>query len=256
MSDLFGLVGLFLAAVAAGAINSVAGGGSLLSFPSLVAFGESEIVSNVTNTAALWPGSLSSAIGYAKDTALTRDLFALLVAPSLIGGLLGAAVLVITPPSTFRLIVPFLVLFGTLLFAARKILARKFANKTSRGGMTTPARVWGFFFQLFIATYGGYFGAGIGILMLGSLSLMGLRNIHSMNALKTTLATLINVTAFVFFALDGLVVWNLTILMAVGAIIGGYVGARSAKRVNENYLQIFIVSVGLIVSLWFFARII
>ena len=249
--DTLGLVGLFVAAVVAGAINSVAGGGTLISFPSLVAFGEPDIISNATNTAALWPGSLSSAVGYKKDTTVDRGLLVMLIVPSFIGGLLGAVILVITPESTFRIVVPFLILFATGLFATRKTVARKLAMKTDQGQIKTIGRVWGFFFQLFVAAYGGYFGAGIGILMLGSLGVMGLRDVNVMNAMKTTLAAIINVTAFVFFAIKGLVVWPLALLMAVGAIVGGYVGARSAKHIRESYLQLLIVVVGLIIAMWF-----
>ena len=249
-----GLCGLFVAAIIAGVINSVAGGGTLISFPSLVAFGEPDIISNATNTAALWPGSLSSAVGYKKDTSVDRSLLAMLVVPSFIGGLLGAVILVITPESTFKLVVPFLILFATCLFATRRRLAQKLAMKTDRGQIKLRGRVWGFFFQLFVAAYGGYFGAGIGILMLGSLGVMGLRDVHVMNAMKTTLAAIINVTAFVFFALKGLVVWPLAILMAAGAITGGYVGARSAKHIKESYLQVVIVVVGLIIAAWFVSQ--
>ncbi len=253
MSTLIALAGLFLAATAAGAINSVAGGGTLISFPALVAFGEPEIISNATNTAAMWPGSLSSAFGYRKDTAIRRGLLATLAIPSLFGGLLGAVILVITPAETFKHIVPFLVLFATLVFASRDILARRFGGAPTREGhVTTAGRIWGALFQLFVATYGGYFGAGIGILMLGSLSLMGMRNIHEMNAIKTPLTTIINVTAFAFFAIKGLVAWPLAILMAGGAIIGGYAGARLAKRANPRFVQLAIVAIGLLVSVWFF----
>jgi len=112
----------------------------------------------------------------------------------------------------------------------------------------------GVLFQLFVATYGGYFGAGIGILMLGSFSVMGLRDIHKMNAIKTPLAAIINITAFFFFALRGLVVWPLAILMATSAIIGGYGGARSAKHVNPRLVHYCVVAIGLLVSSWFFIK--
>lgn len=256
MSAQIALAGLFLAATAAGVINSVAGGGTLISFPSLVAFGEPEIVSNATNTAALWPGSLSSAFGYRRDTTIRRGPLAMLAIPSLVGGLLGAVILVITPAETFKNTVPFLVLFATLVFAARDILVRRFGGAPTRDGqVTNVGRIWGALFQLFISTYGGYFGAGIGILMLGSLSLMGLRNIHEMNAIKTPLTTIINLTAFAFFAIKGLVVWPLAILMAGGAIIGGYAGARIAKRANPRYVNFAVVAIGLLVSVWFFSTI-
>jgi uncharacterized membrane protein YfcA len=255
MNDPVALLGLFFAAMVAGAINSVAGGGTLISFPSLVAFGEPEIISNATNTAALWPGSVSGALGYRKDTTVQRSLFVSLAIPSLIGGLLGAAILVVTAAETFRRVVPFLVLFATLMLASQDIIARKLGrSSTEKDRVTTIGRIWGTIFQLFVATYGGYFGAGIGILMLGSFSLMGLRDIHKMNAMKTPLAAIINVTAFVFFAFKGLVVWFLAILMMAGAIIGGYGGARLAKRVNPRFLHFAVVAIGLLVSAWFFAK--
>jgi len=254
MIEIVELAGLFLAAVVAGAINSVAGGGTLISFPSLVAFGEPEIISNATNTAALWPGSVSSAIGYRKFTHVNRTLLTFLIVPSIIGGLVGAVILVVTPESLFKLVVPFLILFATILFAARNFISRKLAMKTTEETVTRSGKVWGFFFQLFVAAYGGYFGAGIGILMLGSLSVMGLRDVHVMNAIKTPLQAIINLTAFLFFALKGLVVWPLAFLMAVGAIIGGFVGARSAKHIKQSYLQAFIIAVGLIITTWFLLR--
>ncbi len=249
-----GLVVLFFAAMIAGAMNSVAGGGSLISFPALVAFGVPSVSANATNTAALWPGSLSSAFAYSKDTKLYRDLVLPLIIPSALGGLLGAFVLVITPPELFDVIVPFLVLFATLLFAFRDQFNRLFKLGGSEESVSALGRVWGFFFQLFVATYGGYFGAGIGILMLGSLSVMGLRDIHRMNGLKTILGTMINVIAFFFFAIKGLVVWQLAILMTLGAIIGGYVGARTAKRVDQRYIRAFVIAVGLFVSVWLFFK--
>lgn len=248
-------MGLFFAGIAAGAINSVAGGGTLVSFPSLVAFGEPEIISNATNTAAMWPGSLSSALGYRKDTSVQRGLLVMLAVPSLVGGLLGAVILVITPAETFRHAVPFLVLFATLLLASRNVISRKLgSNPADEERVTTLGRIWGVLFQLFVATYGGYFGAGIGILMLGSFSVMGLRNIHRMNAIKTPLAAIINLTAFLFFALKGLVAWPLAALMGTGAIIGGYGGARSATHVNPQFVHYCVVTIGLLVSVWLFVK--
>lgn len=251
---IIGLVGLFVAAMIAGVINSVAGGGSLISFPALIAFNVPSVPANATNTAALWPGTLSSAYAYSRDTKLYRDLVVPLIIPSALGGLLGAFVLVITPPEWFDRIVPFLVLFATLLFAFRDQFNRLFKLGGSEERVSALGRVWGFLFQLFVATYGGYFGAGIGILMLGSLSVMGLRDIHRMNGLKTILGTMINVIAFIFFALKGLVVWHLALWMTIGAIIGGYVGARTAKRVDQRYIRAFVIAVGLFVSVWLFVK--
>jgi len=140
------------------------------------------------------------------------------------------------------------------LFAFRDQINRLFNLGGGEERVTALGRVWGFLFQLFVATYGGYFGAGMGILMLGSLSVMGLRDIHRMNGLKTILGTFINVIAFIFFAIKGLVVWNLAVLMAIGAIIGGYVGARMAKRVDQRYIRAFVITVGAVVSVWLFLK--
>ena len=223
----FGL--LFLMSIVAGAVNSVAGGGSLISFPTLIFIGQPPILANATNTAAIWPGSLSSAIVYRKDAKTYRNLLLTLAIPSVIGGLLGAILLVITPPEFFKRIVPFMVLFATLLFTFRNFINKLFKiGYDSDKKVSVLGYIGGFFFQLFVATYGGYFGAGIGIIMLGSLSLMGLHDIHSMNGIKTILGTLINVIAFMFFAIKGLVIWHLAIFMAIGTIIGGFAGARGA----------------------------
>jgi hypothetical protein len=248
-------VGLFVAGVVAGAINSVAGGGTLISYPALVAFGVPPVPANATNTAAVCPGAISSAVAYRHDLPKDSSLLTTLILPSLLGGLLGAWVLAITPDRLFARIVPFLVLFATVLFASRDRLSRYLNSKPERPeSVGTAGRIWGFCFQLFVAAYGGYFGAGIGILMLASLGLMGLGDIHRMNALKTFLSSLINGTALIYFIIKKLVVWPVAILMAAGAILGGYAGARLAKRVDQKQLQMFIVAVGLVVSAWLFYK--
>jgi len=175
-----------------------------------------------------------------------------LLVPSFIGGALGAIILVITPPDLFKLIVPFLVLFATLVLAARNTLTRRIGERLTVGEQrsTVAGKLWGFFFQLFIATYGGYFGAGMGILMLGSLTIMGMRDIHKMNALKTPLQAVINLTAFILFALKGLVSWPTALILCLGAITGGYGGARLAKRIDPKLLNRCIVTLGFVVSAW------
>ncbi len=245
----------FLAGVFAGAVNSVAGGGSLISFPSMVALGIPAIVANATNTAAIWPGSLSSAITYGREIKPERSLVFTLLIPSILGGLLGAMVLVFTPPALFGKIVPFLVLFATLLFASRGLFDRLIKRPTSEEGkVTLGGRIWGFLFQLFVATYGGYFGAGIGILMLGSFSIMGMRDILKMNGLKALVGTMINLIAFIFFAIRGLVEWPIAIVMGAGTILGGFGGARIARRINQKYLRWFVIAVGLGVSIWMYFK--
>ncbi len=255
LEHLAGMIGLFFAGILGGAINSVAGGGTLISFPALIAFGVPTIVANATNTAAVCPGSISSAFAYRRDMPSKGGLVWTLFLPSLAGGLLGAVVLAVTPESLFARIVPFLILFATLLFGTRDFFARLInADHDGSERVSGLGKTWGFCFQFFVAAYGGYFGAGIGILMLASLSLMGLRDIHRMNAIKTVLASVINGTALVYFILRGLVSWHLAILMASGCIVGGYLGAHYAKGVDQKVLRLFIVAVGLLVSLWLFVR--
>ena len=251
MFNFGGIAALFSVSVMAGLINSVAGGGSLLSFPALVMFGQPAILANATNTAAIGPGALSSAIAYRQELKNSRALLWTLAVPCIVGGLLGAVLLVITPPEFFRKIVPFMVLFATLLFTYRNRLTR--LGGESVANAEKPGRfgyIWGFCFQLLVALYGGYFGAGIGILMLGSLSVMGLRDIHRMNGLKTLLSTLINLIAFIFFAFKGLVVWPLALWMAAGTVVGGYAGARLAKRIEQRYIRGFVIGSGFLISLW------
>lgn len=253
-----GLVGLFVAGMIAGIMNSIAGGGSLVTFPGLVAFGVPTVIANATNTSVVWPGTLSSAFAYRDELTHDRTLLFTLLTPSLIGGLLGAVVLVNTPEAVFARIVPLLILFATLLFAGSDFLKRLGRRE---GGADVHAErlnwlngIWGFFFQLFVATYGGYFGAGIGILMLASFSVMGLRDVHRMNALRTVLGSAINGIALLYFVLRGLIVWPIAIMMAIGAIIGGYGGARLSKRVDQRVLRVLIVVIGLGVSAWLFVK--
>lgn len=252
--EIVGFIGLFIAAMLAGGINSVAGGGTLVSFPALVAFGVPTINANATNTSSLWPGSVSGAFAYARDTERDGKLVWTLLIPSALGSLAGAFALVATPEETFRRVVPFLVLFATLLFAFKDVYAKLTRREVDIEHVSWLGRVWGILFQFFIAAYGGYFGAGIGVLMLGSFSIMGLRDVHKMNAMKTILAAMINFLAFCFFALRGLVIWHLAAWMAIGAILGGYLGARLAKRINQKMLRVFIIATGLIVSGWLLFR--
>jgi hypothetical protein len=259
LSDLLGLAGLFFAALAAGAINSIAGGGSLISFPALLAYGATHDISskmaNATNNAALVPGSVAGVIGFWEEVKRSRRLVAFMAVPSIVGGLLGAILLSRTPEELFQKLVPFLILFATLLFAARDSI-----NKLTRRGaaesdhITATGGLIGFVFQFIIATYGGYFGAGQSLMMMAAFSIMGIRDIHEINGLKTASAVMVNSVALIFFATQGLIVWQIGLWMACGAIVGGYFAARISKRIPQKYLQWTVVGVGLTVSAILFLR--
>ncbi len=259
ISDIIGLVGLFFAAMAAGAVNSIAGGGSLISFPALLAYGAthdiSQKVANATNNAALVPGSVAGVVGFWEEVKRSRRLVAFMAVPSIVGGLLGAFLLASTPEEVFQRIVPFLILFATLLFAGRDYinkLTRRGASETDQ--ITATGGVIGFVFQFVIATYGGFFGAGQSLMMMAAFSIMGLRDIHEINGLKTASAVMVNSVALIFFATQGLIVWHIGLWMACGAIVGGYFAARISKRIPPRVLRWTVVAIGLVVSAVLFAR--
>jgi uncharacterized membrane protein YfcA len=240
---------VFAAACAAGAINSVAGGGTLVTFPTLIWLGLPENAANATSTAALWPGSLGSMWGYRRELAdVDRRLFALIL-PSLLGGILGAVLLQLTPNDTFRHLVPFLILFATGLFMAQDALQRRF-NLRAAHEARSHWLSWTMLFQFGVAVYGGYFGAGIGILMLAALSLMGHTDIHRMNAVKNLLATCINSLAGLYFLFfSDLVVRQDALVMAVGAIVGGIGGAGLARRLGRQTVRTIVIAIGFIAAL-------
>lgn len=244
---IFGLVAL--AAFAAGFINAVAGGGSFLTFPALIAAGLPPIDANASNTVALFPGQIAT--GFAARSGLARAQAGInvpvLAAISLAGGLIGGFLLLLTPQTVFSAIVPWLILFATAVFAGGNFWiadAKKF--RLNQTGV--------FVAQGLVAIYGGYFGGGAGILMLGTLTLFGLRDIWLMNSLKILLAVLMNAAAVVTFIIAGLVHWQWTIVVAVGAIAGGYAGLHAARRVPPQLVKSFVVAVGIVLTVYFFMK--
>lgn len=246
---------LLAAAFVAGAINSIAGGGTLLSFPALVWVGRAPILANATNTVALWPGSLAGMLGFRRELAVAPRWLLLLTIPSLVGGIAGALLLLHTPEKVFAAIVPWLILAATLLLAAQELIAKRlrlFAQTHERpaGGRL----VFAFAFQLVVGVYGGYFGAGMGILMLAALGLIGLSDLHQMNGLKNLLAICINGVAAVYFAFSGAVLWRDALLMAVASIAGGYLGARVARRLGRQFVRAAVVTIGLVMTVALFLK--
>jgi uncharacterized protein len=235
---------IFLAAFVAGMINSVAGGGTLVSFPALIWIGRDPIVANVTSTIGLWPASLGAMVGFRRELRESREWISVLLAPSLAGGILGAVLLLRTPSRTFAAAVPYLILFATSLFAAGDRFARRSAAAPRADGFSTGSWWAAVGFQFFVAIYGGYFGAGIGILMLAALSLCGLTDIHRMNGIKNTLAVIINGTAAVYFSLSGRVLWADALVMALGASAGGYGGAGLARALGQAVVRRAVVAIG------------
>lgn len=251
------LAAIVAVAAVSGVMNSIAGGGTLLTFPALVALGIPPLVANATSTVALWPGAVGSMWGYRRQLAGVRRWAIGFALPSLVGGGIGAILLERTPPARFDAIVPWLVLGATGLFIAQKPLMRWVARRDSRAPemddsqrTSTHPPGWVLAFQLVVSVYGGYFGAGVGILMLAALGFMGLSNIHRMNGLKNWGGLCMNGVAAALFIFGGLVSWPVAIAMAVGATVGGYSGSRLAQRVPQQLVRQAIVAIGLLSGVW------
>ncbi|HEX5411896.1 MAG TPA: sulfite exporter TauE/SafE family protein [Terriglobia bacterium] len=245
---------LFFAALAAGVQNAIAGGGTFFSFPALIFAGVPPIQANATSTIALWPGILASAGAYRKKMPRNARILGPLCLVSVLGGYFGAHLLLHTPQRTFMRLIPFLFLGATLLFAFGKKGKRgsKHADRTSLVSWKAMAGVS--LIQFAIAVYGGFFGGGIGILMLAFLTFLPLGDIHSTNAVKTVLAAMINLVAVVTFIVARIVYWPQAVVMLAGAALGGYGGAHFAQKVNPAHVRTFIVCVGLAMSFYFLWR--
>jgi uncharacterized protein len=243
---------LFLAAVLAGAVNAIAGGGTLLSFPAAIAWGLPSTIANATNAVALSPGSLSAAWAYRRELRAEWRLALALAGPALVGGGLGAYILRHTSERLFDRLVPWLVLGATLLILLQGVRRRPKSPAPTHG--PTPAPTAGrialvMFLQLAVGIYGGYFGAAMGIVMLAFLAVVLPDDIQRRNALKNVLAVLINGTASIYFIASGLVNGRAALIMMGGAITGGVVGGRLARRASAKIVRNIVVAIGLALSL-------
>jgi len=248
---------LFVGAFAAGAINSIAGGGTLITFPALIWFGLDAKVANATSTVALWPGLFGGLFGYRKELENSATVLTRLGLTSLVGGAIGAWLLIATPSRTFARLVPFLILFATVLFMAQGAINRRLRLQPI---VADPRPAWWFgaiVFQFFSAMYGGYFGAGNGILMLAAMGLLGLHDLHRANGIKNFMGICINSIAVLSFSLTHLVRWPEALLMAGAALLGGYFGASMAVRIGQLVVRRAIIVIGFVITfvmLWRLGR--
>jgi uncharacterized membrane protein YfcA len=248
---------LFLAAAIGGGLNSVAGGGSFVAFPALLFAGVPPVAANATNTIAMWPSGVASAVAYRRELRDVGHEIVPLGIAALLGGLGGSVLLLSTPETTFVKLIPWLLLFATVLFTFGTPLARRLSANLhdldgARGGRAplTLAVVA----QLAISVYGGYFGGGMGIMMLAVFTLLGMTHIHRMNALKNALGVLINGVAVVAFIVAGAVRWAPGAIMIVGGMGGGYLGAAMARRVDPKRVRRLVVIVAWGMTAYFFVR--
>jgi uncharacterized membrane protein YfcA len=244
---------LFIAATLAGALNAIAGGGSFISFPALLFTGVPAIPANATNNVSAWTGLVASSGAYRSHLDVPRRVLIPLLIVGVIGGSAGAILLLKTPAHTFNNLLPWLMLGATLLFIfGKKLIGQRTSNvgHDATAGALASASV----FLFFAAVYGGYFGGGLGIVLLALLTALGMTDIHAMNALKTVLSAAINGLALVMFMVARVIYWPQAIVMVVGSCLGGYFGAHYGKRLPQPAVRIFVILVGTGMTLYFFVK--
>ena len=244
---------LFFAGLVGGTMNGIAGGGTFAVFPALLFAGVPPVPANATNSVALWPGLAASTRAFWPRLATPRRVLVSMVIAGLLGGIAGAILLIRTPARIFMLIMPWLMLAATVVFALGGVIGRR---AEARGGLdaTLGKTILAIFFEFVLAIYGGYFGGGIGILLLALFGTLGMNDIHQMNALKIVLVTIINGVAVVTFVIARAVYWPHALVILVGAIVGGHFGARLSQRLPPALVRAFVLLVGTGATVYFFVR--
>ncbi len=247
--EIYEVVLLITASFFAGIINSIAGGGSFLTFPALVFAGVPTIAANATSAVAVFPGYLSGALGFAKELkAFPKSKFLLLIFLSISGGVLGSILLLITPEVVFSFIIPWLLGFATLLFAFGNYVSKLVEKTSDTNGFKSNIAT------LLVCIYGGYFNGGLGIVLLALFSTLGMRDIHLMNGLKNIMSFALSAASVVTFAIAGIVFWKYAIIMMIAATIGGYFGVIVARKLSKSIIRIIIVIIGTIMTFIFFIK--
>jgi uncharacterized membrane protein YfcA len=244
---------LVLASFLAGVMNAMAGGGSFLSFPAMLSMGVLPIQANATNTVALWPGQLTSLATLKSD--VRKDLLPVVALTSILGGVMGATVLLHTRQVTFLHLIPWLLLTGALIFGISGPVSRWLRARSAVPHAERKPKYLLLFCALFpVCFYIGYFGAGGGFLVMTVLALFGVDQMHTLNAMKIVAACLSNLVAIVTFIISGAVLWHYCLISMVFAASGGYVGAKYARRMNPEVLRMIVVITGCVISAYFFWR--
>lgn len=240
---------LFIAAFVGGALNSLAGGGTLVTFPALLFAGLNPIAANASSVVALFPGTFTAAWAYRRNIfSITEFSVRMVLGLSLVGGLVGALLLLYTPVTIFAGLVPSLILFATIVFSIGNFAPLKLIERIKIGPRAAAIALFA------IAIYGGYFGGGIGFLMLAAFTLFGMRDINAMNGLKIALAGIMSISAIVAFIIAGVVHWPQTIPMLAGSTAGSYLAARWAQRIDQRWNKGFVVVLGAVLTVYFFWR--
>ena len=254
MSNHMVLVSAFLAALAAGFINSIAGGGTLISFPVLVWMGIPPVAANVTNTIALCPGYFGGIIAQCKDfTSQKKRLYAILPV-SILGGIAGGLLLINSEERSFEILVPYLILIASLLLAVQIPLKKWLGSRVGKSGSLKAGKVGAFILLFLASVYGGYFGAGVSVIVIAVLGLIYDDSLTRLNVLKQAISFSINITAAIYFAFSGKVVWLIVLVMIFGSVAGGLAGGKLADKINPDILRLMVVIIGFTVSIIYFIR--
>lgn len=242
-----------IAAFFAGAMNAIAGGGTFLSFPALLAVGVPPVAANASNAVALWPASLSSAYAFRRELKHHRASLVGLSVAALLGGVIGGVLLLSTSDNTFTVLIPWLLLTATALFASSGRISGWLRNR--RPGASAQAGLGARLFQFAVSVYGGFFGAGMGIVMIAALAIQGHEDLNAINALKNWLSAIIYSVAVITFVAAGAVSWPHTALMLVTATLGGYAGAALSRRVPAPWMRRIIVAIGSVLTVHYFLKV-
>lgn len=245
---------LFVAGFAGGTVNAIAGGATFFTFPAMLAVGIPPVTANASNTTALVPASLVAAWAQRRDLADIERMLPVLGLLGLAGGAAGAVLLLVTSDRAFMVLVPFLLLVATLLFAfsPRILTAVRARHSTHQGGLRLSPGV--VLLLLAVMVYGGYFGAGLGIMLLAGLAIAGLEELRVANAVKNGVSALVNGVAVAIFILQGVVVWPAALTMMAGAALGGFAGARIARRLPQRIFRTIVIGVGALLTVWYFLK--
>ena len=243
-----------LAAMAAGAINALAGGGTLITFPTLTAVGIPAISANVTNTVGLFPGYLSATLAQFKDIKVQIKRLYYLAPTAVLGGLTGGYLLLNTQEKLFRQLVPFLILLACFLLAIQEPLRKWLLKRNNAKGQSHISSYWAIPFIYLAGIYGGYFGAGLSVIVLAVLGVIYEDSLTHLNALKQSIAFFVNIAAALFFVFSDQVVWAAALVMMLGALLGGALGGKLAGKIKPTTLRWLVVTVGVVVAVIFFFR--
>jgi uncharacterized membrane protein YfcA len=248
------LIVVGLAAVAGGFVNAIAGGGTLITFPMLTAVGVPPVIANVTNTVALCPGYVGGTYAQRRDLQGQGNRMRMLLPAGILGGITGGVLLLSTSDAAFRKLIPYLILTAVILLAFQDQLRNAVMGRMSGSGRTHPHEGWSIPLIFIAAIYGGYFGAGLGVMMLAVLGLVLDDSLTRLNALKQSLSFVINIAAALFFLFSGKVLWTVAAVMAVGALAGGVLGGRVASRIQPIVLRWIVIAIGLVVAVIYYLR--